>query len=349
MDLSILESLPTIHGILIGIGTAFFSGFAMLAYQKIQDSEDSLNAVLAEVGDFSKSSAYIGGGDNDNLIQEDGSLNWHEGKRILHSAKSLLSAQEDKHGIPGSPHFSEPSDSEICSVNRSLCVLLSQLFVSYPFNGKSSVHVSGVSERVELKKSEPFTVEQLQEIQRRVFFLSWCWETSSRSLIVLGQRSSEIERKEDELEYRKVYEETLLTHIRNGIDISEAEKERMWNTSFQLRLNGQADYARIISDFFNKVLVYRDRVLPELSNSLKIHRLFVDRFNFKTNTLIAFKVIGYVFIFGVLAPIVLLALAVDIELVWHPVLPYFLLIVTVFPYIYLWQKLFYKFRRLSFE
>lgn len=347
MDLSILESLPTIHGILIGIGTAFFSGFAMFAYQKLQDSKDSLDAVLAEVGDFSTPSNYIGGGSQD-LIQEDGSLNWgEEGKNILHSAKSLFSYldHEEKYGIPRSPHFAEPSDSEICSVNRSLCVLLSQLFVSYPFSGKSLVRVSGVSDRVESKKGEPFTLERIQEIHRRVSFLSWCWEASNRSLIVLGQRSSEIERKEAELSSLKLYEENL---ARIGDEIDEVEKKRIWDTFHQPNLNSQIDYAQIISEFFNKVLIYRDRVLPQLSNSLNAHKIFEERFNFKRNTLTAFKIIGHVFVFGVLAPIMLPALAADVNLVWHPVLPYFLLVITVIPYVYVWQRLFCKVRGLNF-
>ncbi|WP_105169492.1 hypothetical protein [Pseudoalteromonas sp. T1lg23B] len=73
MESSILESLPTIHGILTGIETAFFSGFAMFAYQKLQESKDNLDSVLAEVGNFSTPNTYIGGAGGNNLIADDGS------------------------------------------------------------------------------------------------------------------------------------------------------------------------------------------------------------------------------------------------------------------------------------
>jgi len=339
MDLSILKSLPTIHGILIGIGTAFFSAFAMFAYQKIQESKDDLDAVLSKVGDFSTPTTYIGGGDNKNLILEDGSLDWdEEGKKILHTAKSLFSNldYEEKYGAPRSPHLSTPNDSEILSTTRALCMLFSHFFISYPFSGKSLVYVNEVSERIESKKNEPFTIERLREIQRRISFLSWCWETNNRSLILLGQRCSELELSQKELETRKSYEENLTIKLDDNVDESKIKRIL------------QTDYAQIISEFFNKVYTYRERILPQLSNSLKTHRIFEERFNFKTNTIIAFKWIAYIFVFGVLTPIILTGLAADANLVWHPVLPYFLIVITIVPYICAWIKLLNKIKNLSF-
>jgi len=63
MDSHILAALPEIHGILIGIGTAFFSGFAMFAYQKLQESKDKLDKIISEVEIFSTPNNFIGGGD----------------------------------------------------------------------------------------------------------------------------------------------------------------------------------------------------------------------------------------------------------------------------------------------
>lgn len=168
MDSNILEALPTLHGILIGIGTAFFSGFAMFAYQKLQESKGNLDKILTEVEAFSTPNNYIGGS-GDNLISDDGSLDWDgEAKNILHHAKSIFSYidHEEKYGIPRSTLSSTPSETEICSTTQRLCLLFHYLFVSYPFSGKSMVHVRGVTENIETKKSEPFSMERLQEIAR---------------------------------------------------------------------------------------------------------------------------------------------------------------------------------------
>ncbi|MEB3733159.1 hypothetical protein ULF88_01240 [Halopseudomonas pachastrellae] len=90
MESNILQALPNIHGILIGIGTAFFSGFAMFAYQKLQESKDRLDKVLADVEFFSTPSNFIGGG-NTSLVTDKGELDWDgEAKILIHHAKSYF-------------------------------------------------------------------------------------------------------------------------------------------------------------------------------------------------------------------------------------------------------------------
>lgn len=343
--MQILEALPTIHGILIGIGTAFFSGFAMFAYQKLQESKDNLDKVLSEVESFSTPNTHIGGV---NFISEDGALDWDgAGKELLHHSKSIFSHldYEEKYGIPRHISDTAPSESDICSTTRSLCSLFSQLFVSYPFSGKSMVHVSGITDRVESKKSAPFTVERLKEIQRRIGYLSWCWQTSNRSLITLAERCTEIEGKQAEIESRQRFTEQI---SQMGNEIDEKEKKRIWDTFHQPSLNMKINYAQILTEYFNKVGVYQERVIPQLSETLVNHQTFVERFNFKENTLAAFKIIAFIFVFGVLTPIILVGLKTDMKLVWHPVLPYSLIVLTVLPYAYVWRKLFQKVKSIGF-
>jgi hypothetical protein len=108
------------------------------------------------------------------------------------------------------------------------------------------------------------------------------------------------------------------------------------------------NYAQILTEYFNKVGIYQERVIPQLSETLVNHQTFVERFNFKQNTLAAFKIIAFIFVFGVLMPIILVGLKTDIKLVWYPVLPYFLLVLTVLPYAYVWRKLFKKVKNIGF-
>jgi len=123
-------------------------------------------------------------------------------------------------------------------------------------------------------------------------------------------------------------------------ETSEEEKERIWKTFHQPRLNMQVDYAKIIQEYFNKVFLYRDRVFPQLSETLKTYETFNNRFAIKRLTINALKVLAVIFIFGVLVPILLSALGQDKALIWHKSLPYFLLLITVCPYLYIWKKVF---------
>lgn len=347
MESNILEVLPSIHGILIGIGTAFFSGFAMLAYQKLQESKDKLDKTLEEVAYFSSPSNFIGS-NNISLISESGELNWDtEAKNILHHAKSAFSYldYEEKYGIPRNTFAHTPSDEDILATTRNLCLMFHYLFVSYPFSGKSMVHMQGVSENIESRKAEPFSTERLREIEKRIGFLNWCWETSNRSLIALGQKATEIEMKNSKSEAIKAFNEST---ERMG-DIPEDEKERVWKTFHQPRLNMQVDYSKIIQEYFNKVFMYRDRVFPQLSETLKTYETFNTRFAIKKLTIYAFKVSAVIFIFGILVPILLLALGQNGSLKWHESLPYFLFFITICPYVYIWKKLFSKVNQWEFK
>lgn len=347
MESNILQALPNIHGILIGIGAAFFSAFAMFAYQKLQESKDNLDKILEGVEFFSTPSNFIGG-DNASLVTDDGELDWDgEAKSLIHHAKSVFSYldYEEKYGIPRSEFSHTPSDEDILSTTKNLCLMFHYLFVSYPFSGKSMVHIHGVTDKVESRKEEPFSSERLKEIERRISFLSWCWETSNRSLIALGQKATEIERKEAEEEAIKSFHDSMASMG----DIPEEEKQRIWKTFHQPRLNMQVDYSKIIHEYFNKVLMYRERVFPQLSNTLKIYETFNDRFKIKVITINALKVMAFIFIFGVLVPMLISGLKQDVGLEWSAFLPYFLLLITVIPYVYIWVKLFQKVKKLNYR
>lgn len=347
MESIILEALPNIHGILIGIGAAFFSGFAMFAYQKMQESKDKLDKTLDGVASFSSPSNFIGS-NNTSLISENGELNWDtEAKNILSHAKSVFSYldYEDKYGIPRSEFTHTPSDEDVLATTRNLCLMFHYLFVSYPFSGKSMVHTQGVTENIESRKAEPFSTERLREIERRISFLIWCWETSNQSLIYLGQKATEIEIKNSESEAVKAFNES----IGKIGDISEEEKERIWKTFHQPRLNMQVDYSKIIQEYFNKVFLYRDRVLPQLSETLKTYETFNARFKIKALTIIALKITAAIFIFGIFVPILFSALGKNGSLEWHESLPYFLLFITICPYVYVWKTLFSKVKKWEFN
>ncbi|MEB3733158.1 hypothetical protein ULF88_01235 [Halopseudomonas pachastrellae] len=105
------------------------------------------------------------------------------------------------------------------------------------------VHIQGVTDKVESRKEEPFSSERLKDIERRISFLSWCWETSNRPLIALGQKATEIERKKAEAEAIKSFHESMASMG----DIPEVEKQRIWKTFHQPRLNMQVDYSKIIT------------------------------------------------------------------------------------------------------
>lgn len=294
MESHILEALPGIHGILIGIGVAFFSAFAMYAYQKLQETKDQLDKIILEVEAFSTPSNYIGGSQT-KLINDEGELDWDgEAKQLIHHAKSIYSYldYEEKYGIPRDAHTRIPDNDDVLETCKDMCLIFHYLFVTYPFSGNSMVHVAGVSDKINTKKSLPFNMPRLLEIERRISFLSWCWETSNRSIITLGQQSNLIEKRKLEEQAKASFNES----IARTPDMSENEKKRIWETFHQPRISHQIDYNQIITEYFNKVFMYRDNVLPKLKEMIKTHETFNGRFHVKSTTLYALKFFAFIFL-----------------------------------------------------
>ncbi|MBM3363538.1 MAG: hypothetical protein FJY42_12915 [Betaproteobacteria bacterium] len=329
MQSPILDALPSIHTTVIGFGGAFFSAFALYAYQKVQKTKDQLERVLRDVQAFSTPSNYIG--TQADLLLETGELDWDgKAKRVIHDSKSLFSFldYEEKYGIPRNTNERQPSDEQVVLACRSLCLALHYVFVSYPFSGRSMVHVQGVTEKLEEKKQELFDEKRLREISRRIGFLGWCWNGSNRALLELGKRCTEIEQ-------RNAHEQQMAAFNANMErikDLSELERERIWKIFHAPRLNHSIDYAQIISDYFSKVLAYEANVLPALIESLRVHDLYNGRFKVRKLSIWIIWLTIYLLAVGVLTPPIMRNLEADYDIWWHPGVEYALLIFTSAPY-----------------
>jgi hypothetical protein len=348
MESHILESLPAIHGILVSVGTAFFSGFAMFAYEKLREARDKLSKVLTEVEQFSTPSNFIGSGST-RLVSDAGELDWDGAARdAIRKATSIYSHldYEEKYGtsLPASLARQNPAQESL-EACRELCLMFHYLFTSYPFSGRSMVHIKGVSEKLEQRKGSPFNKERLGEIERRISFLAWTWETQHKALLHLANESSKYENEQNLIESQKAFQESLKLMP----EIDDQEKERIWNTFHAPRAERTIDYAQILTEYFEKVIVYRNNVLPSLREAMSMDESFNERFKFKKLSVICLKVLAFVFTLGIAFPLLITNLQQDINLVWHPTLPYLLLFVTSLPYLSIWLAIFRRVQRLEYE
>ena len=239
----------------------------------------------------------------------------------------------------------QPSDEEVVFACRSLCLALHYVFVSYPFSGKSMVHVEGVTDKLEVKKQEPFDEKRLGEVSRRIGFLRWSWNGSNRALLELGKRCTEIE--QHEAHERQL--EAFKTNLERMRDLPETERDRIWKTFHAPHLNHSTDYAQIISDYFSKILAYEANVLPALTESLRVHVLYNERFKVKNLSIWMIWLTIFILAVGVLTPPVMQNLKIDYGICWHPGVEYALLIFTSSPYFIVCIWLFNKLRMSTFR
>lgn len=347
MPSPILDSLPAIHTTVIGFGGAFFSAFALYAYQKVREARDQLVKVLGEIEAFSTPNNYIG--TQADLLLENGELDWDgRAKRILHEAKSYFAAMdyEEKYGLPKA-HFerSPPSEDEIISSCRSLCHVLHYVFVSYPLSGRSMVHVPGITEKIEDKKQAPFDSKRLSEVERRIGFLRWCWETNNRSFMELAQQCTLAEQRQALQRQQAAFEDSM----KKLPPQSEAERERIWKTFHLPHIAHSIDYSKIVADYFSKVMAYEQNVLPALRGSLRVHDLYNERFQVRRLSLWMIAVTVVILLFGVFLPPVMQSARTDFNVYWHPALEYALLLGTAAPYFLVCWWLYRKLLTSSFR
>lgn len=347
MPSPILDSLPAIHTTLIGFGGAFFSAFALYAYQKVQETKDQLETVLRDVEVFSTPTNYIGS--QADVLLESGELDWDgKAKRILHEAKSHFSPlnYENKYGLQKSSfEHSPPSDEDVISSCRSLCLVLHYIFVSYPLSGRSMVHVQGVTQNIENRKQAPFDDKRLREVERRIGFLRWCWETSNRSILELAQQCSLAEQRRALQEQRTVFEASIARQP----FVSEQESERIWRTFHLPHLGHSVDYAKIVIDYFDKVIAFEKNVLPVLRESIRVHDLYNERLQVKKLSLWMIGITVLTLSFGVLLPPIMQNVRSDFGIFWHPTVEYALLAGTVTPYFLICWWLYRKIQASSFR
>ncbi|EPV2532108.1 hypothetical protein ACV28K_004690, partial [Vibrio alginolyticus] len=347
----ILEALPALHVTVIGVVAAFFSAFAIYAYQKVNDAKEKLDEALKHSMSVSTPNSMMFNGNNVYLNQ-DGTLNWDErGKETLCRATMLYSYldYEEKYGVPRSSFQREPSPEEVISVCNELFSLFTTIFTTYPFWNNNLVHIQGQTDKVIQSCSKEFDTKRIQEMQRIVGYLNWTWSTSNRSLMTLASRGMEFTRQQQLKEQTEMFEKQV---INMPDQMPKSEQERIWKQFHQPHVDSVTDFQGIFVSYFEKSHVVERDVIPLLSSSISSFNTYNETFRVKETTLKVITLIMFNMVFGVLLPLVALNLLVGVNFnwsnFWFSSFEYFVLFSTMFPYLWACKFLFNKVKKLNF-
>ncbi|HHG3339668.1 hypothetical protein [Vibrio parahaemolyticus] len=351
MSSPILESLPAIHVTVIGVVAAFFSAFAVFAFQKVQDAKDKVEKTLKDAEAFGTPNNFIGGSQS-NLLSEDGLLNWDACSRdVLHRATSMFSHLDTKakYGYDAGYHR-EPSAEEVSQVASDLMLMLHYVFTTYPFNGKSMVHIEGITDKIEEQKKKPFDIQRLSELQSRISYLSWCWQTGHLSILEVANRYTAIKQAEEQ-QRRDEQHQRMLASIPEGAPQEMVDK--MTKRVYEHPTN-TTNFVEIVTYYFEKVMQYEQRVIPVLSEVLSEYKKYNERFKIKQWSLLVIKLIVFILIMGVCVPLVTLEILAGAQYFnWDGFLigwfEHFVLLSTMCPYFYACWYFYSKLKKLSFQ
>ncbi|RDL44673.1 hypothetical protein DN730_09820 [Marinomonas piezotolerans] len=351
MSSPILELLPSIHVTIVGVVAAFFSAFVVFAFQKVQDAEDKKKRVLKGVEEFDTPNKYLGSPAT-NVRINDGLLNWKECRReVLYRAARMFSDLDKKasHGI-NIRQSDEPSDQEVKEVVGDLMLMLYYVFTTYPFSGISMVSTRDLN-RIEEQKSKPFDESRITELQNRINFLKWNWESGRLSIIELAKRYDSIRYNEE-----KEITENLISEMKESFsgEVSENDIEEMVQDIKNRPVTYSSDSVRIITDYFEKVFQYEQRVIPALFEALSEYKMYNERFKIKKWSLIVIKLVIFILTLGVFIPLVTLEVLEGVpDFNWNNLLmgwfEFFVLVSTLTPYFYACLYFYRKVKGLTFD
>jgi hypothetical protein len=350
----ILEALPAVHVTIIGVVAAFFSAFAIYAYQKVNDAKEKMDAALKRSVSIATPTSMMFGGNNI-YLNGDGTLNWDDaGKGALRRASMLYSYldYEEKYGIPRNEYQHEPDADEVILACNDLFSLLTTIFTSYPFWNNNLVHIEGQTDKVSEACSKEFDLARIQEMQRIVGYLCWTWSTSSRSLMTLAAKGMEFSQQKKIKEQRDMFEQQMEMLEKQQGNMPQSEKDRIWAQFHQPHVHGVTNFQDVFSNFFGKAHLVDKEVIPLLAESLSSFTTYNETFRVRDTTLKVIALITFNLFFGVMLPLINLNLLANTNLervdMWFSVFEYILLLITMLPYVWVCYYLYKKVKMLSF-
>jgi len=202
-----------------------------------------------------------------------------------------------KHGFQKDTVYIQKSQIEKRA--RETLGLLSLVMTSYPYLGRGMLNKPDSDEVTSYRS-------WLDDLSRYNGFLLWLWNAHRRSLSELMNqyRSIDIQRQKDM--HEKTLQQTLKSSKEQGIDVPDEEIERI-RREFHVIHN--IDYGFILRDFFSKVVHIEQQLIPKAKENLRTLTTYGKDFKLKKRTLIVLSFAVFIFVFGIIIPMLLSAYA----------------------------------------
>lgn len=333
MNSPILELLPSIHATIISMFGAFFSAFAVFAFQKLFDSKDELDKAIKETKELAKITAPIRS-NTTSFKNENGFLDVDKMIRAMHNARSTY--------MDGITYETLPDRIE--KSGDDLLDVLYTVFTTYPFGEKNNSNTP-----------DTFDFERLKALETIIPLLSFYWGNSKKSILRLINAYTKIKIEKhvtffDE-EFKKEIEKAFLE--KKSYEFIQAMRSSHQNQKNELAKNFDVNYNNIVCTYFETVEKYKHEVLPKLSKALHQHDIYYNKFDIKDWSLQSLKLISFVLFFGVLAPLIILEMAtytknLNWDGFWISFLEISLILITSAPYFYICFTLYKKVQKLQF-
>lgn len=317
----------------MGFIGAFFSAFAVYAYQRITEAKERLQARVRELEGTSSPDIYLVQA-MDEFLNKEGALDWeNKVKPFLRMLQFEIRRSENL-----------AREERIRLANR-LCTAIYLVLTAYPFYGKQPVNFLNVSDKLDLGKDEPFSPQRLAELRERVSYLQFKLNGRSEELIDFVRKCDADE--------RQAFEEKKTLDFQEAMRLAPAEisvnSQDKWEKFYAPRAYQPLMHEFVLLDFFQKLSVYSQRIIPSLAESVQLRIEFSTKFKLRKHTLLMIWLSVFILFFGIFLPPGLQSYGFGLCESQIIYVERFLLISTALPYFYICYWVFRKLRKVDFD
>ncbi|CAA0287614.1 hypothetical protein, partial [Acinetobacter baumannii] len=243
MESPLLEVLPSIHATIMGFFVAFYTAYFIYAIQKLSELHHTFLKALKEAKLNTILSTYLIVGESI-LFDKNKNLDWEgECKKLL---KTIVHKQE-----PLTPE-------DMHKIAQDLLVLLSSFFNNYPFTEKK------IDNKIQ-KNNKIFDISRLREIENRISYMLWIWETSKDKMIFLIQNYDKVEKNKIVKRENKSKQTVLEMYKSLPKDKQQEILKSMDDDPLNYEIKNSEPQ---LINFFETVYSYKKNILPLIDNSL---------------------------------------------------------------------------------
>ena len=298
MDYSIIEAMPSIHATLVGFVGAFLCALVVYAMQKIHETSDRLSDAIEQSRISLSPRMYHS--DSIEIVLKSGHLDWNKIKKITGTASRFVNGEERK--------GQHPTDDGVVTAFEELWIVLSHVFVCYPFNGE--LNGLSLSKAAQDLKDKKFDLGRMSEIRSKLGYLELCRQHYSVNFLALARSYSEVLRAR--IVKRKL-EEIVAMKARFAGQVTEKEMADLIspieNVS-EVVLNSE----QIILEFCSRVDECSSRLLPVLVEVISARNLWERRLPLKRIVSWGGGFSCFILLVGVFLPSLILSLRSDFNL-----------------------------------
>lgn len=347
----ILSQIPAIHATIVGLLAAFYTAFFFYAYQKVMESFKKIEEATIFAG-FISNPSYIQLNKYDvTFYDESGNLDWRgKCEPLINTAAKMFQHKP----FIGNEKAKLEFENKVVETVEKISSLFHILFTTYPFTGTSIAKPQNTNL---INKHKKFNYQRYNEIILIIQHLSHIGENYNQYLVMLFEEydriHSENKMQHAQTEIKKRYAQldqiistTTDPDIKSSLEKTKMEISQSIN-SF-VRNQEVSNNLELMNDFFERVKIYKERVIPVINKSLAEFESYNNDFQIKKLSITMIGIILFILTFGIVLPLILVKessyLNGSIFCFTRDFIEYSLLTISFLPYFVL---CFYSFKKLK--